>query len=392
MLITTGRSTHGVLLALATCLLRIPAYGAEEEPSTRVYEHKLVRIEDPKPLLADHPEFVQPVEDLAHYEAPPLVVDENADLEVGAWRWSYNARGIIEIPNCLRAYDTAIIVVHPWGIEDGQGWKRPKPAGVAYFGTPAKNALSRKHVVKVLNPFLEKMRPKMGLVLHSKPGSEDSIRKKLYRSIRGKPTPKQRAEGQQELEAKLKAFNYNAGSLPATLTLSKDLPVVDYFRQFRGGDAGDHYNGPGFWGLPIPVLRTLDATPNDVVIYDEEGYEVMRDFLRTHKIRHVLLTGYSTDMCYKSTTAGYMNLRKDFNVFLVGDATLATFPANKTPAYATNAALFLAALDNLVTQISWIRPIIEGRRSSEPVDSRIPYECRAPVVRPGVTTCAKANN
>ena len=50
-----------------------------------------------------------------------------------------------------------------------------------------------------------------------------------------------------------------------------------------------------------------------------------------------------------------MNLRKDFNVFLVGDASLATFPANSTPAYATNAALSMAALDNLVTQVSWIK-------------------------------------
>ena len=357
MPIATDRLTRGVLLVLAACLIWTPAYGAEEKPITRVYENKLVRIENPKPLLADHPEFVQPVEDLVHYEAPPLVVDENADLEVRAWRWSYNARGIIEIPNRLRAYDTAIVVVHPWGIDDGQGWKTPEPAGAADFCTPAKNALSHEHVLKVLNPFLKKMRPKMGLVLHSEPGSEDPIRKKVYRSVRGKPTPEQRAEGQKELEETLKAFDYNAGSVPATLALSNDLPVVDYFRHFPGLSADDHYNGPGFWKMPIPVLRTLDTTPDDVVIYDAEGYEVMRDFLRKHKIRHVLLTGYCTDMCYKATTAGYMNLRKDFNVFLVGDATLATFPANKTPAYATNAALSLAAIDNLITQVSWIKPV-----------------------------------
>ena len=35
---------------------------------------------------------------------------------------------------------------------------------------------------------------------------------------------------------------------------------------------------------------------------------------------------------------------------------------------------------------------IEGRRSSEPVDSRIPHECRAPVVRTGVTACTKVDN
>jgi nicotinamidase-related amidase len=81
------------------------------------------------------------------------------------------------------------------------------------------------------------------------------------------------------------------------------------------------------------------------------------EFTGFHPPRHILLTGYCTDMCFKSTTAGYVNLRKDFNVFLVGDATLATFPANATPAYATNAAISFAALENLVTQISWVKPI-----------------------------------
>ena len=321
-----------------------------------MYENKLTRIENPRPLLADYPEFVQPVIDLVHYEAPPLVVDDGADLEVRAWRWSYNARGIIEIPNRLRARDTAIVVVHPWGIDDGQGWKSPEPAGAADFCTPAKNALSHEHVVKVLNPFLKAMRPRVGLVLHSEPGNEDPIRKKIYRSVRGTPTPQERAEGQKELEAKLNGFNYNAGSLPKTLTLSQDLPVVDYFRQFGGLDPGAHYNGAGFWDLPIPVLKGLDTSPDDVVIYDGEGYATMRDFLKKRKIRHILLIGYCTDMCYKATTAGYMNLRGDFNVFLVGDASLATFPANSTPAYATNASLSLAALENLVTQVSWIKP------------------------------------
>ena len=65
-----------------------------------------------------------------------------ADLDVRAWRFSYNARGIIEVPNRLRADRTAVIVVHPWGIDDGQGWSTPEPAGVAFQCTPAKNRSS----------------------------------------------------------------------------------------------------------------------------------------------------------------------------------------------------------------------------------------------------------
>jgi nicotinamidase-related amidase len=86
----------------------------------------------------------------------------------------------------------------------------------------------------------------------------------------------------------------------------------------------------------------------------------LRKFLQEKKVRHVLLTGYATDMCFCKTTAGYQNLSKDFNVFLVGDATLATFPANSSPKYATNAAISFAALDQLVTQVSWVKYDAKG--------------------------------
>src|SRR5205807_1143054 len=98
-----------------------------------------------------------------------------------------------------------------------------------------------------------------------------------------------------------------------------------------------------------------DVDPDDVVIYDAAGYPPLRDFLGRHGVRHVLLTGYATDMCFCRTTAGYQNLARDFNVFLVGDATLATFPANPSPRFATNAAISLASLNHLITQVSWVQ-------------------------------------
>src|SRR5881397_1846672 len=88
---------------LAGCALGLPALlagaaGAADRPATRTYENRLRRIDKPKPLLADYPEFVEPVRELLRYEAPALVEDEGADLAVRAWRFSYNARGIIEMP------------------------------------------------------------------------------------------------------------------------------------------------------------------------------------------------------------------------------------------------------------------------------------------------------
>ncbi|OYV85214.1 MAG: hypothetical protein B7Z73_14015 [Planctomycetia bacterium 21-64-5] len=122
-----------------------------------------------------------------------------------------------------------------------------------------------------------------------------------------------------------------------------------------GLDAGAKYDNDGFWQLPIPVTRDIGVDADDVVIYDAEGYKPLKEFLGRLGVRHVLLTGYATDMCFCRTTAGYENLAKDFNVFLVGDATLATFAANSSPKYATNAHISFAAIDHLITQVSWVR-------------------------------------
>lgn len=259
------------------------------------------------------------------------------------------------MPNRLRAADTAIIFVHPWGIDDGQGWRTPEPAGVADFCTLEKNKLSARHTREVIVPFIKSLRGKVKFVMHSLPGNEDPIRRKLYRSFTRTPSAAERAEGAKELAVKLNSFTYRGEPLPAQLKVSSDKAVIDYFKQFPGLDAGAHFNGEGFWNLPIPLTRDADGQPDDVVIYDSAGYEPLKKFLAASGVRHVLLVGYATDMCYCRTTAGYENLRKDFNVFLVGDATLATFPANDSPRHATNAHISYAALNNLVTQVSWVK-------------------------------------
>jgi len=327
---------------------------AWSDPPARVYENRLTRLTGAKPLLADYPEFVAPVEESVRYEAPAIVNDDGADLHVRAWRFSYNARGIIEMPNHLQAAKTAVIMVHPWGVDDGQGWRTPEPAGAADFCTPEKNHLAGRHTREVIDPLLKRLRGRVSLVMYSLPGNEDPIRKKLYRSFAGTPTELERRQGAAELAAKLNGFSYRGEPVPAQLNLSADKPVIDYFKQFRGLDPGPRFNNAGFWDLPIPVTRDLTLDPNDVVIYDSPGYEPLKQFLQAQGVRHVLLTGYATDMCFCKTTAGFQNLSRDFNVFLVGDATLATFPANSTPRYATNAAISFASIDNLITQTSWI--------------------------------------
>ena len=347
---------YGFILAVTGCLsCFVHPILSQETGAKRPYTNQLTRIEQPQKLLADFPEFFEPIIEQSHFEAPPLVVDADADLDVRAWRFSYNARGIIEIPNHLKASETAVIMVHPWGIDDGQGWNTPEPAGVADFCTTEKNHLAARHTREIVRPFINSLRGKVGNVLYSLPGDPDPIRRKLYRSFTHQPTDHERREGARELTTKLAAFKYLGEPLPAELLLSKDKPVIDYFAQFPGLDAGPKFNNDGFWKLPIPVTTDVDVDPNDVVIYDAEGYEPLKKFLKSNGIRHVLLTGYATDMCFCRTTAGYENLSKDFNVFLVGDASLATFPSNKSPRFAVNSAISFAALNHLITQVSWVK-------------------------------------
>lgn len=345
-------------MVLCVCLAGA-AVKAQETPGAvagvREYENRLVRIEQPRPLLADYPEFFEPIIEQAHYEAPAIVQDAGADLSVRAWRFSYNARGIIEMPNELRLAETAVIMVHPWAIDDSWGWKSPQPNGVADFCTPEKNALAARHTKQVINPFLQRLRGKAAFVMYSLPGEADAIRTKVYRSFGKRPTADERVSGERELRRVLAAYSYEGAGLPARLQLGVRQPVADYFRQFPGLDAGARYNGEGFWKLPIPVSDSVTVDAEDVVIYDGEGYPSLRDFLKQHGVRHVLLTGYATDMCYCRTTAGYENLSQDFNVFLVADASLATFPSNTSPRFAVNAAISYAALNQLVTQVSWVQ-------------------------------------
>jgi len=344
-----------IALSVWSTLGLLPAGAEETTASNFTYQNSLQRIANPQPLLADYPEFFEPIVEQAHFEAPPLINDPDAQLQVRAWRFSYNARGIIEIPNRLNARQTAVIMVHPWGIDDGQGWNTPEPAGVADFCTPEKNHLAARHTREIVRPFINSLRPQVGLVMYSLPGPPDAIRHKLYRSFTHTPSASQRTEGAEELSRKLADFAYRGQPLASELELSTDKPVRDYFRQFPGLDSSARFNNSGFWELPIPVTRDVDVHPQDVVIYDAEGYPPLRDFLIGQQIRHVLLVGYATDMCFCRTTAGYENLSKDFNVFLVGDASLATFPSNTSPRFAVNAAISFAALNQLITQVSWVQ-------------------------------------
>jgi hypothetical protein len=319
------------------------------------YNNSLQKIKNPPTIFADHPQYVAPMPCEDRYLAPPLVNERDGELVVRSWRYWYNARGIVEMSNRLQAKATAIVNVHPWGIDDGHGLKTPEPAGCAFFCTKEKNRFALEHIKDVVNPFFRRLRSHVALVAHSLPGTEDPIRKLIYPSILTKPEELDVERGERLLTELFRKHKFEGHLLKEKLTLDKNAPVKSYFAQTPSTDAGDFYNGEGYWQLPMPISHALERGPNDIVTYDGEGYPKVRDYLKAMGVRHVLLTGYCTDMCVISTTCGYNNLSQDFNLFLVGDATLATYPGSTTPKYATQVALANAALRQMITQASWVK-------------------------------------
>ena len=310
---------------------------------------------DAAPILADTPDYVEPLAADCRFTAAPLVDDPNGTLAVRSWRYWYNVRGIVEFDNRLDPAATAVVMVHPWGIDDGPGLVTPAPAGVAFFCTVEKNRLAYEHMRQVVSPFLASLRGHVAATGYSLPGIEDPIRKMLYASVDTPPEALNIAAGQKQLRQCLDAWSFTAEPLIAEMELGTQAPVRDYFAHAPSTEASDRYNGAGFWDLPMPLSSAIEHDVSDLVFYDAQGYPKVRDYFKSRGIRHILLCGYCTDMCVKSTTCGYENFSKDFNVFIVGDATLATFPASTTPRFTTQAALTSASLTQMITQISWIR-------------------------------------
>ena len=103
-------------------------------------------------------------------------------------------------------------------------------------------------------------------------------------------------------------------------------------------------------------MKSIDVDLRDVVIYDAEGYPALRDFLKKQGIRHVLLAGYNTDMCFCSTTAGYKNLSQGLQRLPGRRRHPRDLPGPAHAAVRHHAAVSFAALNLFITQVSWIRP------------------------------------
>ncbi len=323
---------------------------------TYVYDNTLKKI-PATPLLVGDKRFISSINPQNRFECQMLINDPDAHIAIRAWRYSYNARGVIEMDNNLNGNKTVVLVLHPSGIDDKNGLHTVKPNGVTYFCTPKKNALWHKHMQKVVNPFLHKIRSHVAGVIYSLVGPEDDIRKKLYKSIDNPSLPSNGGDGgMQEYKQLLSSLNLKGNSLKKELILDDSHILYSYFEQFHGLDSSPYYNGDSRTKTPKLLSSYLDYDQNhDIVIYDGDGYEKVKDYLKNKGITNILFLGYAIDICCKASVFNYEKLKKDFNVFIVGDATLATWPAQETPANTTTTELCRLSINNLITEINKIK-------------------------------------
>ncbi len=319
------------------------------------YLNKLDAITSGPPILGDCPEFVEPLLSERRFMAPALVMDPAGELCVRTWRYWYNARGTVEMEHRLEAAATAVLIVHPWGVDDGEGPETTEPAGVAFLCTREKNLVVQEHIRTVVRPFLDRLRKRVAFVGYSLPGKEDPVRKLLYSSVRGSPTAASVGKGRRMLKGIIETWPAFGKPLVSGLTIDSKKAVGSYFKQTPAIHVCPEYDNDILTRMPMPLASAIRHHREDIVFYDDEGYTIVRRFLKSRGIRHVLLGGYCTDVCVAATTCGYANLSRDFNVFIVGDATLAAFPASTTPRFATQAALASASLSQLITQCGWVK-------------------------------------
>ena len=169
-----------------------------------------VPVAEPGTLLGDWPAYVEPIApgDYPRYEEEPAVDDVGADLLIRGWRYDPDL-GIVESESELRSDVTAVVVVHPWGIDDGQGWSYPQAYaayGYVFEGLYDDNQLYLAQVEDVVRPTLDTLRGRVPLIVYALPGSPDDIRTARYRAWDRTPGQSERDAAQVSLEAYLSSL------------------------------------------------------------------------------------------------------------------------------------------------------------------------------------------
>ena len=311
--------------------------------------NRLTPIQEPKPLLADRPEIRRAGPRACTLEAPAWWTTERADLHVRAWRWSYNARGIIEMPHHLRAKRPP----WSWFIRRASMMVRVEHRSRRAWPTlhAAKNHRRPPHA-RVIQPVPQSPF-KVAFVMYL-PSDEKARCASSRRSFNHTPSG-QASRRCWELRRKLTSFHLSRRAAPATLQLLSRQAGGHYFQAIPGPDAGRATTTPAFGTCRSPSRATSTCT-RTASWSKTPRLEPLKKFLLQHGVRHILLTGYATDMCFARTCAGPSRERVEGLQCLSRRRPPRWRPSRRTrPRRHERPHLLRRARSPDRTQVSWIR-------------------------------------
>ena len=169
--------------------------------------------------------------------------------------------GIIEVPNRLSSSRTAVIVVHPWGIDDGQGLAQPRAGRRRVSMHPGEEqdrarACRQGHRSRFSRPCAVKLAYSWAIAFR-----ELRIRSGGRSTARSAASPQSRNAGKaSESSRPSSKASITAGSqYPVRSTVDSQTPALAYFKQFPGLDAGPAFDGTRILELPIPVMKPIEV-------------------------------------------------------------------------------------------------------------------------------------
>ena len=113
----------------------------------------------------------------------------------------------------------------------------------------------------------------------------------------------------------------------------------------------------GFWDLPLSVNSDAKMYDNDGVMYNAESHSPLREFLKKIGVRHILLTGCATVMCFCRTMTRYKKLFQEGQHCPGWRCYADDVSHSNFSKHAANVHVAFAVLSQLIVQVCWIRDL-----------------------------------
>ncbi len=321
--------------------------------NTLIFEPEFTESDSSIVFLNHYPPYFDSIVLENSISGAPIILKDSSMLSIRAMRYSYNFRSMIIHDINIDPQETALIVIHPIDIDNGE-ISTVMPLGAYFMGTPSKNTIASKHMKEVLNPFIQKMRKQLKKIIFIMPFYSKTDLVKLY-SMKGDTYQGIDSNYLNEYLLKINKYNYEGIDTHLPLILKGRSILNSYFNEFPGLMLNNTKNNIEFSKLPFRINRDIILSEGDLILFDDMSLESFDSLLLSMDIKNLIYSGYAMDLCVKKLNQGYEKTAPLYNIFVCIDAGLTTFPGDDgLNKYNTVNALNTSFL-YFITQIGWIK-------------------------------------